>query len=141
MFMKVSRSALLFAILAGCSRTPSPSTAASPAQEPLTLSALAGQYNLVAVDGLGLPYKLPSADRPIASGSLTIGSNGTFRLETVYDQPGQPAGSAEFSGACYPEGDQLKMAWDGGGLTNITVRADTLVLKREGASYSYVRPR
>jgi hypothetical protein len=146
MFLRVSASALLLAGLIGCTtgRTSSAPAGASPAQAPLTIATIAGQYALLSVDGQALPYapvgrggKVEPSARPVASGSFALKADGTFRLETIYNPPGQPASTG--SGACYPEGDQLKMAWDGGGLTNMTVRGDTVLLNREGVLYAYLR--
>jgi hypothetical protein len=148
MVLKVSGSALLLASLIGCSsgRTSGPSVSASPVQAPLTIAAVAGEYSLLSVEGQPLPFAprtrggtADASARPLVSGSFSLKGDGTFQLQTVYDPPGQSASTG--SGACYPEGDQLKMAWDGGGMTNITVRGDTVLLKREGLSYAYLRKR
>jgi hypothetical protein len=114
----------------------------------LTLAALAGDYGLVSVDGQSLPYA-PRArgsagvtlSSPVVSGRFLLNPNGTFRLETIYDQPGATSKAPAFSGTCYTEGDEVKMVWDGGGLTNVSVRGDTVMLKREGALYAYLRTR
>ena len=144
MFSKVSASALVLATLIGCSRAPTPSTGASPAQAP-TIAAVAGEYALIAIDGNALPYvpgsrgKVDASARPVTAGSFTLKTNGTFRLETVYDAASASPSAA--SGACYTEGDQVKMVWDDGGSANITVRGDTIILKREGSLFSYLRRR
>jgi hypothetical protein len=148
MFLKVSGSALLLAGLIGCTsgRTSSPLAGASPAQLPVTIGTIAGDYDLLSVDGQALPYAprtrggtVDTSAPPVASGSFSLKADGTFRLQTIYNPPGQAASTG--SGACYPEGDQLKMVWDGGGLTNIRVRGDTVLLKREGLLYAYLRKR
>ena len=148
MSTKVSASALLLATLIGCApgRAPTPTGGVSPAQAPLTIAAVAGEYALVMVDGRALPYapivrgsKDGATARPVTSGSFILNTNGTFRLQTVYDPAGEIPNSA--AGACYTEGNEVKMAWDDGGTTNITVRGDTVALKREGAMYTYLRKR
>ena len=150
MLSKICVSALVLVGLVGCGRGREigPSGSVTPAKAPLTIASVVGEYSLVAVDGRALPYvprsRAASASlaRPVTSGSLTVNANGTFRLQTVYDQPGDSGGSAmAFAGACYAEGDQVKMVWDGGGLTNITLRGDTVVINREGALYGYLRSR
>jgi hypothetical protein len=148
MSTKVSASILLLATLIGCApgRAPNPSADVSPAQAPLTIAAVAGEYALVRVDGRALPYapivggsKDSATARPVTSGSFTLNANGTFRLQTVYDPAAETPNSA--AGACYTEGDEVKMAWDDGGTTNIIVRGDTVALKREGIMYTYLRKR
>jgi hypothetical protein len=148
MSTKVSASALLLATLIGCApgRAPTPTGGVSPAQAPLTIAAVAGEYALVMVDGRALPYapivrgnKDGATARAVTSGSFSLNTSGTFRLQTVYEPAGEIPNSA--AGACYTEGNEVKMAWDDGGTTNITVRGDTVALKREGAMYTYLRKR
>jgi hypothetical protein len=74
------------------------------------------------------------------SGSFRLNANGTFRLQTVYS-PDIAANGPGASGTCYTEGHEVKMIWDGGGLTNMTVRGDTVFLKREALLYTYLRSR
>jgi hypothetical protein len=148
MSLKVSASTLLLASVIGCAPGRAPITSAStlPAQAPVTIAAVAGEYALIMVDGHALPHALGTRGskegaivHPVTSGSFTLNTNGTFNLQTVYDSPlGTPNTAA---GACYTEGDEVKMAWDGGGLTNVSVRGDTLALKREGSLYTYLRKR
>src|SRR5688572_15545424 len=118
MFLKVSGSALLLAGLIGCTsgRSSVPSAGASPAQAPLTIAKTAGDSAIVSIDGQALPYSprvrggtVDVSARPVASGVFSLRADGTFRLETTYNPSGQPSSAG--SGACYPEGDQLKMAW------------------------------
>lgn len=137
MSWKVSGTALVLACALGCTsaRTTNPSTSTSPAPAPVSLATLVGEYTLVSIDGHALPYA-PSA---VKSGSFIVNANGTFHLETVYDRA--ELGGSSASGTCYTEGDDVKMAWDGGGLTNLSLRGDTVTLKREKTLYSYLRKR
>jgi len=115
---------------------------AQPMSAPASIAAVAGKYNLVTVDGHALPFASralgPSA-APVVSGSLVVDTKGSFQLQTAYVASG--AASSPATGTCYPEGNDIKMAWDGGGLTDLTVRGDTVLIKREGAVYGYLRMR
>lgn len=140
MLSKLSGSILAFAVLAGCTHRQAPGPSASVAPTPaLTIAAVAGDYALVSLDGHALPYA--ASGRTLTSGSFALNANGTFRLQTVYGPSGGAGTSAAFSGACYPEGDQLKMVWDEGGLANLSFRGDTVFVKRDGALYAYLRSR
>ena len=145
MFLRIGGSALVFAFVLGCAANKAATSGevgALPASAPPTIAGVAGQYALVTIDGHALPYASralgPSAV-PVVSGSLVVDSRGTFQLQTAYrasDGTSSPA-----TGTCYPEGNELKMAWDGGGLTDLTLRGDTVLVKREGALYAYLRTR
>jgi hypothetical protein len=143
MLARVGGSALVLAFLLGCAggQTGSSSSGLSPA--PLAIATVAGDYALVAVDGHALPYTPASrGNAPVpelVSGIFLLNSNGTFRLQTVFKTPEADSDALAFSGTCYTEGNEVKMAWDGGGLTNIMLRGDTVLLKREGALYAYLR--
>jgi hypothetical protein len=145
MLLKTAGSALALALVVGCASNKSTSSAtlgASPAAA-LTVATVVGEYTLVTVDGNALPHA-PRAvagtmARPVVSGSLLINPNGTFRLETAYGADSGPSAAA--TGTCYAEDDAVKMVWDGGGLTNLTLRGDTVLLKREGSEYRYLPKR
>ena len=141
MSFKVGGSVLALAVVLGCAghrATP----AATSATAPVTVATLAGEYTLVAVDGRPLPYAprlSGTAARPIVSGSFSLSASGTFQMLTAFEASDAGAKSAaSFSGACYTEGDEVKMVWDGG-LANVTLRGDTVLLKRDGALYAYLR--
>ena len=144
MFLKAGGSALALALVLGCAANTaktSPDVGAQPASAP-TIASVAGKYALVTVDGHALPYASkalgPSAT-PVVSGSLVVDANGTFQLQTAYSASASTGAPA--TGTCYPEGNEMKMVWDGGGLTGLTVRGDTVLIKREGAVYGYLRTR
>ena len=142
MFLKAAGSALALALVVGCASNKA-TVGASPAAAPLTIATVAGDYTLVTVDGNALPYRPKSAAgvaaRAIVAGSFIVKENGTFRLETSYAAESAPNAAA--TGTCYPEDGTMKMVWDGGGLTNMTQRGDTLFLNREGSQYGYLRRR
>lgn len=150
MSLKTISSAVLLASVVGCASggaTKQP-VAVSPAQASLTIAAAVGEYALVTVDGRSLPYAPRLRDGspdpsilPLVSGTFTLKTDGTFRLESVYARPGDQGSTSAFSGACYTEGEEMKMVWDGGGSTNFILRGDTVVLKREGAVFAYTRRR
>lgn len=148
MFSRLGGSALALAALVACSsnKVSSGSASVTPAAAPLTLSSVVGEYALVSVDGRALPYTPRAAAgttvRPVVSGTFLLNANGTFRLQTVYGPSnGGTSTPAVVSGACYTEGDEVKMMWDEGGSTNMTMKGDTVTLKREGAVYAYLRTR
>lgn len=136
MSFKVGGAILALAVVLGCGGHRATSQA-TPSVAPVTVASLAGEYALVAVDGKSLPYAVSATARPIVSGSLSLNLTGTFQVETAFDNAGAKS-AASFSGACYTEGDEVKMVWDGG-LANVTLRGDTVVLKRDGALYAYLR--
>jgi hypothetical protein len=137
MSLKVSVAALVLAGVLGCASggTTNTPSGAAPAPAPVSLATLAGEYALVSIDGHAVPYA-PSA---VKSGSFVVSSTGTFHLETIYDRG--ELGEYSASGTCYTEGEEVKMAWDGGGLTNLALRGDTVLLKREKTLYAYLRKR
>jgi hypothetical protein len=150
MVRKIAWTAAALAALAGCASGPSgsaPTPNPAPAGATLSVASIVGEYRLVAIDGRALPVapalkNLPSNSEawPVVAGTLTVQANGTFQLETKYDPSAAgPRGAFRFSGTCYNAEDEVKMAWDGGGLTNLTLRADTLVLTNENIRYSYLR--
>ena len=143
MFMKVGGSTVVLALVLGCAGRQATSSlpTTSPISAPVTLEALAGDYALVAVDGHSLPYAARPQGASVASGSFLLNANGTFRLQTVQSPDITTSNAPAFSGTCYTEANEVKMVWDGGGLTNMSVRGDTVMLKREGALYAYVRRR
>jgi hypothetical protein len=139
----------MLASLLGCATSQSSTVraGASPASAPPSVEALVGQYALVAVDGHALPYaprvrggSAGAPAWPVVSGSLALNLNGTFRLETSYDASTDGGRkSFQFGGTCYTSNDEVRMVWDGGGLTNLKARGDTLLLDNDGTAYSYVR--
>ena len=145
MLLKTAGSALALGLMLGCAtnKATTPGPMGAPAAAPVSIATMAGDYTLVTVDGHSLPFTLRSAAgtsaRPIVAGSFTLKNDGTFRLETAYGA--EATSNATATGTCYTDGDEVKMVWDGGGLTNITLRGDTVVLKREGAQYGYLRNR
>lgn len=141
MLLKTGGSVLVLAFVLGCAGQPttSGSLTPSPSVAPLTLASVAGEYKLVSVDGRALPMALRTGASPIISGSLLLNANGTFRVQTAFGPETSPGNAA--TGTCYTEANEVKMVWDGGGMTNMTLRGDTLVLKREGALYGYLRGR
>jgi hypothetical protein len=145
MLLKTAGSALALGLILGCAtnKATTAGTLGAPAAAPVSIATMAGDYALVTVDGHALPFTLRSAAgtsaRPIVAGSFALKNDGTFRLQTAYGA--ETAASATATGTCYTEGDEVKMVWDGGGLTNIALRGDTVVLKREGAQYGYLRKR
>jgi hypothetical protein len=131
---------LMLAVVLGCaSHGKAPGTPVAPSSAPVTVASLAGEYALVTVDGKPLPYAVNATARPIVSGSLSLKTSGTFQLQTAFEDAGAKSAAA-FSGACYTEGNDVKMVWDGG-LANLTFRGDTVLLKRDGALYAYLRSR
>jgi hypothetical protein len=143
MVRRIGVAVAMLASLLGCasgrsgpSLTPSP----APSSDPPTIEGIVGQYALVAIDGHSLPSAANRSAWPVVAGTLTLQPNGTFRLETNYDAKSEGGKSSlQFSGTCYSAGTDVRMVWDGGGLTNLTLRGDTLVLNNEGTLYSYVR--
>ena len=148
MFSRLGGSVLALAALLGCSSSKVNSGPAGiyPAAAPLTLAAVVGEYALITVDGRALPYSpRPAAGttvRPVVAGTFLLNANGTFRLQTVYGPAnGGTSTPSVASGACYTEGDEVRMMWDEGGSTNMTMKGDTVTLKREGVVYAYLRTR
>jgi hypothetical protein len=145
MYARIGSSAVMLAFVVGCagSKAATPrDMAVSPASASLTIAATEGKYTLATVDGYALPHAPRAAGtsaRQVMSGSFLLNANGTFRLETIYGA--DAATTAAATGSCYIEGNEVKMVWDGGGLTNMTTRGDTLLLKREGALFGYIRAR
>lgn len=145
MSLKIGGSLLTLAVVVACAGRNTTSVGkagVSPSSAPVTVAGVAGDYTLLSVDGHTLPYApTGAAARPILSGNFSLNPNGTFRLMTAYDASDAGAkGAAAFSGACYTEGNEVKMVWDGG-VANVTVRGDTLFFKRDGAMYAYLRGR
>jgi hypothetical protein len=145
MSLKIGGSLLTLAVVLACAgrTTTSVGTAGvSPSSGSVTVAGVAGEYSLLSVDGHKLPYApTGAAARPIVSGNFSLNPNGTFRLVTAYDASDAGAkGAAALSGACYTEGNEVKMVWDDG-LANATVRGDTVFFKRDGAMYAYLRSR
>ena len=148
MVRRIGVAAAVFASLLGCASGPSgssPTPNPAPSSAPPTIEGIVGQYNLVAIDGHALPVVPGRAANksawPVVSGTLALQPNGTFRLETVYDRSATEGGRSalQFSGTCYSTDTEVRMVWDGGGLTNLTQRGDTLVLNNDGTLYSYLR--
>jgi hypothetical protein len=147
MLKRVVVPAVMFAFALGCASATVSSTkpAAAPASQPPTLQDIAGQFALVAIDRHALPYALGSQARagstsawPIVGGSLSLNPNGTFRIQTSYDTTGA-VGSFEASGTCYRAESNFKMVWNDGGLTDLILRGDTLLLNKEGSLFAYLR--
>ncbi len=139
--------AVVFAFVLGCASATSSSSAlgSAPSSTPATIQAISGQYGLVAVDGHSLPFAPGNQARtgatsawPVVAGKLSLNSNGTFHIETSYDTTGAVS-SFEYSGTCYSAETSFRMVWNGGGVTDLTLRGDTLLLNKEGTLFSYLR--
>ena len=111
--------------------------------------AIAGSYDLVAIDDHSLPYSLPAKDAgllptQVMRGTLTLNVSGVFALSTTYsafDDRGERRFDGQFSGACARDGDGFRLFWEGGGETAVKVSGDTLTMDREGAQYRYIKRR
>ena len=137
--------ALLFGCAGGTSRssrTPGPALQAAPH----TLSSIAGDYRLVAVDGKAIPFAQPPRARetdasswPVVAGKLVLRPDGTFLMETTYDTNADGARSFAFKGSCFGAGEAFSMVWDGGGQTPLTIRGDTVVINKQNTLFAYLR--
>jgi len=146
--------------IAGCSvGMPRPTTAAiepGPATTTVMqtgtshgLYAIAGSYDLMAVDNHTLPYSLPAKDAgllptQVVSGTLTLNVAGSFALSTTYralDDRGERRFDGQFTGACARDGDDYRLFWEGGGETAVKVSGDTLMLDRDGVLLRYLKRR
>lgn len=113
------------------------------------LYAIAGSYDLLAVDNHGLPYSLPAKDAgllptQVLSGTLTLNVAGSFALSTTYrslDDRGERRFDGQFTGACARDGDDYRLFWEGGGETAVKVSGDTLMLDRDGVLFRYLKRR
>lgn|SRR5512146_1620361 len=151
MIWKIGLAASTLACVVGCSAArPSsePTPTASAAASPLSLESIAGQYQLVAIDGRALPVapakKGDAANTEswtVVGGTLLVRPNGTFQVETNYDTKGDTRdnSSYKFSGTCFTAGTVVRMVWDGGGQTDLRLRGDTVVVNNQGTAFSYLR--
>ena len=151
MIWKIGLAASTLACVVGCSAArPSsePTPTASAAASPLSLESIAGQYQLVAIDGRALPVapakKGDAANTEswtVVGGTLLVRPNGTFQVETNYDTKGDTRdnSSYKFSGTCFTAGSVVRMVWDGGGQTDLRLRGDTVVVNNQGTAFSYLR--
>ena len=113
------------------------------------LYAIAGSYDLMAVDNHALPYSLPAKDAgllptQVVNGTLTLNVAGSFALSTTYralDDRGERRFDGQFTGACARDGDDYRLFWEGGGETAVKVSGDTLMLDRDGVSFRYLKRR
>ena len=151
MIWKIGLAASTLACVVGCSAArPSsePTPTASAAASPLSLESIAGQYQLVAIDGRALPVapakKGDAANTEswtVVGGTLLVRPNGTFQVETNYDTKGDTRdnSSYKFSGTCFTAGTVVRMVWDGGGQTDLRLRGDTVVVNNQGTAFSSLR--
>ncbi|HSQ30296.1 MAG TPA: hypothetical protein VLN49_10625 [Gemmatimonadaceae bacterium] len=151
MIWKIGLAASTLACMVGCSAarpTSEPTPNASAAATPLSLESIAGQYQLVAIDGQALPVApakkgdaATTASWTVVGGTLLVRSNGTFQVETNYDTKGDTRdnSSYKFSGTCFSAGTVVRMVWDGGGQTDLRLRGDTVVVDNQGTAFSYLR--
>lgn len=115
------------------------------------LSAIAGTYVLVSIDGHPVPYAPPrEADRPadapppptIAGSTFTVNADSTFQLTMSYRMgpPGaERATEGQFSGTYVRQGDGYNFTWKNAGQTPVALRGDTLVLNNVGMLFAYLR--
>ena len=145
MLRRLSAAASVVVGVLGCAsaaRTGSASATTSPVP---AIATLAGRYALVALDAHALPFAPQTKGGEsasawtVVSGALMLEENGLFRLETTFDPSQAGAQNAiGFGGTCFAADDQVRMVWEGGS-TQLAQRGDTLVVKREGVVYSYLR--
>lgn len=98
-----------------------------------------GEYTLVSVDGSLLPMtpQHEGGAPQILASTLELVEDGTFSMSMIYAGPDGKSISRDFKGTYSAEGDGLKLAWEGAGVTPVTFDGNQLTLMNEGIAFTY----
>ncbi len=99
----------------------------------------AGVYTLFTVDGSELPATVSHGDAKIMlhSGTFIINADKTCVSKTVFGSPSGDKVTRQVKGAYTQNGSTLNVKWQGAGVTQVTIKGDTLIMSNEGMMFIY----